>query len=415
MNEPNGNESSNDMPVPVVASAVVVPVMTDVVVATAVNNSSSNHDEEVPVVQLTGPSVYTPEEEEEDPELGLSSTETPPSNLPVAENILSDPRHDDDDNSDGDDASSRYHYQQDDASEVYGGSSTRQLNFSETRAEFISATFYKAHDEASLGIDLEYRSTGADRTVTTIAAIQNGSLAHDSPLRVGDIVVSVNGKPVVCPAGSSADSSHKQETLEHDLALPFQTVGSILHLVVHNTHNGIPDLVESMVMKTKPHQKMGLKIRYQRGSGSSSSSVPIKNIVVSRLEQGHPFLDHSLLNPNDILLSINGKACGSELKTPKAVAQWIDRSSPVSVTILARTWRDTGAVVAELSSRHLRNGSRPVLLGSLRSCSTTENETSVVSTANNHEALTEATQNTNRMFCAFLIVLLGFMAVSAFT
>ena len=410
MNEPNGNESSNtdvdDMSAPVAVPAVAVPVMTDVVVASAVNISSSSDAEDVPVFELTGPAVYTPAAEE-DLELGLSSTEAPP-NFPVAENILLDPRHEDD-NSDGDDSSSRYHYQQEDATEVYGGSSTRQLNFSETRAEFISAIFYKAHEESSLGIDLEYRSTGADRRVATIATIRPGSLAHDSPLRVGDTVVSVNGKPVVCPADSSTDSSNKQEKLEHDLALPFRTVGSLLQVVVHNTHNGIPDLVESMVMKTKPHQKMGLKIRYQRGSGI---------FVVSRLEKGHPFLDHSLLNPDDILLSINGKACGSELKTPRAVAQWIDQSSPVSVTILARAWRDTGAVVAELSSRHLRNVSRPILLGSVRSCSTTENETSAASdfrTATNSEEQNIATKNTNRMLYVFLIVLVGIMAVSAFT
>ena len=215
--------------------------------------------------------------------------------------------------------------------DVDGGTSTRQLNFSHRRAEFSSVTFHRATPEVALGIVMN------DDTPTTIASIIEGSLASDSPLRPGDVLVSVNGK--VCRTMTGPDVA---ELLAH-------SVGSV-HVVVH-TPGGVSEFVESMVMKATPNERVGLAVRGDRTR---------HQLIISAIRRGHKFHE-SLLNQGDIVLSINGHA-GAPL-TPAKAAQLM-KQAPVRVTILAKTLHETGAVVAQVSSRHLAHSSVRMVLPS---------------------------------------------------
>jgi hypothetical protein len=205
-----------------------------------------------------------------------------------------------------------------------GFESIRRSLFSD-RAEFISATFYKRNSWTPLGLDIGlHHASGEIRIFSTTHT--KGGLAQDSPLKKGDVILSVNNKRATKEGGQS-DLTAIANILRH-------SVGNVT-VVVHN-QGGQSGLVESMVMKSSLREVAGISV-VQRSNGE----VRVKSI--------HPAkqFSHSLLNPEDLILSINGQSCST--MTASQVAEIIQSTS--QVTIVAKTLRTTGVVLAEVSTR----------------------------------------------------------------
>ncbi|CAB9509764.1 expressed unknown protein [Seminavis robusta] len=217
--------------------------------------------------------------------------------------------------------------------EVYGGQSTRQIDFSNVRAEFISVTFYKARRDDLLGVTFDPKAMDI-----RITGIVDNSLASDSPLRVGDRVLSVDSK----------DCANDKMNGEGVARILQRATGNVT-LVLHNA-GGDADLVESMIMKSNKDEKIGLSLKADHS---------LTSVLVSDIKDGSKFAN-SLLNAGDVVMTVNGNTAGH--LGPEAAADMI-RTSPSRVTILAKTLRDTGVVVAQLSDRHVLNSSQPILRG----------------------------------------------------
>ncbi|CAB9519982.1 expressed unknown protein [Seminavis robusta] len=193
------------------------------------------------------------------------------------------------------------------------------------RAEFISATFVKPDASTGLGFNLCNKEP-------RIASILDGSLASSSPLRVGDRLISINKKQC-----SSMHSASIRKLL--------QSLMGPIEIVVHNK-GGSPVFVESMVTKSHKREPSGLVLKRSGDDGK---------LLVSNIREGHVFVN-SLINKGDEMVSINRIAC-HHLSAVEAAS--IVKETPKHVTVIARTLRETGVVVAELPStgRELRAAS----------------------------------------------------------
>jgi membrane-associated protease RseP (regulator of RpoE activity) len=248
--------------------------------------------------------------------------------------------------------------------DVLGGFSTRKLDFSDRRAEFISVTFFKDHPNIPLGINFM-------RNEARVASLKENSLAADSPLRPNDKILSVNNKDC-----AELDSRVVADILQ-------KSVGCV-NIVVHN-EGGAAEFVESMVMKSHPSEKVGISVK-SVGNGS---------LVVGYIQPKSKFW-HSLLNPGDYILSINGSPCSLFRATTAAD---LIKNSPKNVTILAKTLRDTGVVVAQISDRLLTQTSSNVPVLSANQ----GNQNNRPTVEPNGLTVSEQ-EKTFMIFCAILIV-----------
>ena len=112
------------------------------------------------------------------------------------------------------------------------------------RAEFISVTICKSQADMVLGISLEKNSDNGQVRVTEL--LPDGIFSR-SPLRVGDFVMSVNGK-----------SCLEMEAGQVDGLLRMMT-GTIT--IVAQNIGGNSNLVETMVEKPSPDALVGLSLR----------------------------------------------------------------------------------------------------------------------------------------------------------
>lgn len=191
------------------------------------------------------------------------------------------------------------------------------------RAEFLSATLYKPTADAVLGLRLKEDRQGDLR----ISYLKETGVVFLSPLRVGDKVVSINGKSALDLDQATA------------VGLLKQAVG-LITIIVHNT-GGAAHLVETMIEKISPDAPAGLGLRRnERGS-----------LEVSKIIVDGPFA-HSLLNVSDRVLSINGVGC-NRLDAQTAID--MIRSAEKHVTIVTETLHSTGVVLSSASERSQHN------------------------------------------------------------
>ncbi|CAB9496415.1 unknown protein [Seminavis robusta] len=184
------------------------------------------------------------------------------------------------------------------------------------RAEFISATFVKPDASTGLGFNLCKKKP-------RIASIRDGGQASSSPLRVGDRLISINKK--LCSSMGSAS-----------IRKLVQSLTGPIEIVVHNK-GGSPVFVESMVTKSHKQERCGLVLTRSGHDGK---------LLVSSICEGHVFVN-SLINQGDEIVSINRITC-HHLSAVEAAN--IIKETPTHVTVIARTLRETGVVVAELPS-----------------------------------------------------------------
>ena len=116
-----------------------------------------------------------------------------------------------------------------------------------------------------------------------------------------------------------------------------ESFGNVTMIIHHE--GGVSNLVESMIMKSDPNELAGLTLK----------TLSTGSLVVAKIRDGSKF-SNSLLNTGDAVLTINGSPC-AHLGT-SAAADLI-KNSPEKVTVLARTLRETGVVVAQLSDRQV--------------------------------------------------------------
>lgn len=188
-----------------------------------------------------------------------------------------------------------------------------------TRAEFLSASVVKETADTRLGVQLSQDDNGEIR----ISKLPEDGILKDSPLRVGDRVVSINSK-----------SCHD---IDRDTAIGMlqQTVGYAT-IVVHNA-GGAANLVETMVMKPTEDAKVGIFLRTNARGSLEVASVSSEGLFA-----------RSLLNGGDRVLSINGVPC--ERLEPETAIGLI--RSAKSVVFLTETQHSTGLVLSACSVPH---------------------------------------------------------------
>ena len=192
----------------------------------------------------------------------------------------------------------------------------------ETRAEFLSATLYKANPEARLGITIAPDVHG-DIRITALS--EHGSVQH-SPLRVGDKLVSINGKNCV-----DMDNGVAGELL--------RSLAGTITIIVHN-EGGSPHMVETMVEKSTPSTSVGIGV-HQTYRGT---------LNVSKVQASGLFA-HSLVNVGDRVIAVNQVNC--RRMEARIVIQMI-RDAPQYVTLLTETQSTAGVVLAATSDHELR-------------------------------------------------------------
>lgn len=165
-----------------------------------------------------------------------------------------------------------------------------------------------------------------ERDELRLSSIRADTPAGQSPLREGDEILSINNQ----------DCSRKDS---ESVGFLLQRALGYVTIVVQN-HGGASDLVESMAQKS---HKEPLGIVFKDG--------PNNSVLVSQIRQG-PF-SNSLLNQGDQLLTINGESCANMNATQ--VVQQLRSSPGDTMTLLTKTERETGVVVAEVSSRLAAN------------------------------------------------------------
>jgi hypothetical protein len=230
------------------------------------------------------------------------------------------------------------------------------------RAEFVSATFIKKTPDDFVGITLTTGSTGGtsdqdqqpennkqdgDKSATIrIAAIHpNGILYQNSPLRVGDQLLSISGQSCFeldntttatttnNKNNTAAAAGRRRAPAPHIAAqeLLDQAPAGIVSLVARNP-TGSVQYVETMVEKPFPTAPVGIAM-----TSSEYGSILISNIVASGL------FAHSLLNVGDRVISINHEYCPQGLAVQVAID--MIRDSPRFVCILTETQSRAGVVV----------------------------------------------------------------------
>jgi C-terminal processing protease CtpA/Prc len=195
-----------------------------------------------------------------------------------------------------------------------GQDEEKELKYSR-RAALVSATVIKATFSTSIGLVLEKVKGGG----LSIVSISPKSLLSDTPLEVGDRLISFNN--VDC----TNKSAYRVSTMLQ------RTVGVLTIVAEHP--EGDPNLVECMVTKTTPSAKTGLGIAQYIG----------QHIKVKRIDPDGVFAT-TLLGRQDRILSINGVHSDYILNATEA-AMIISNSEKI-VTVVAERKHENAVVVA---------------------------------------------------------------------
>ena len=198
----------------------------------------------------------------------------------------------------------------------------------EARAEFLSATLYKPFPNAKLGIIIAPDARG-DIRITGLS--EQGSVQH-SPLRVGDKLLSINGKNCV-----DMDNGVAGELL--------RSLAGTITIIVHN-EGGSPHMVETMVEKATPSATVGIGV-HQTYRGT---------LNISKVQASGLFA-HSLVNVGDRVIAVNHVNC--RRMEARTVIQMI-RDAPRYVTLLTETQSTAGVVLAATSDLELGEATRMI-------------------------------------------------------
>jgi membrane-associated protease RseP (regulator of RpoE activity) len=186
------------------------------------------------------------------------------------------------------------------------------------RAEFLSITFLKKTADAHLGVELREQANGSK----FISKVRAAGPFAQSPLRVGDKVLSINNKSCV----DFTDRGAAAELLR-------QLVGTVT--IVAQNVGGDPKLIETMVEKPNADSVVGIGVRRNaRGS-----------LEVSKVSANGLFA-HSLVNIGDRVLSINNIVCN---QLDPVAALDIVRNGSRYITLLTETQHETAVVLAAAS------------------------------------------------------------------
>ena len=187
-----------------------------------------------------------------------------------------------------------------------GGSTTHtSVTQTETRPQYLSATIIKATPEFKIGLGLRQYQDGSLR----ITFIRDASALSSSPLKVGDRILSINGKS--CSAMTKLTA----------IRLLSSTSGYVT-LVAFNP-DGNPNHVETMVEKPSQDHPVGLGL-----GRSNQGSLQVSSVTLDGL------FSHSILNVGDRVLAINQQGC--DRLEPRAAIDLI-RSMDGHVTLLTVT------------------------------------------------------------------------------
>lgn len=196
------------------------------------------------------------------------------------------------------------------------------------RAEFISATVVKESEDTPLGIELISENKGH---AVIISAIHEKGIMANTPFKKGDRLLSVNTK--------------RCYIMDAKAVLEFMAgLEGKITLVIHNA-GGDPNLVESMITRTRPDAPCGLGM-----VSSGRHHLRISNI------HSDGFFYESLLNVGDPIVSINGEPC--EYCDAHDAGDIIARSGKF-ITVKSRTLMETGVVVAAFSTANSTGSTIP--------------------------------------------------------
>ena len=188
----------------------------------------------------------------------------------------------------------------------------------QSRPAYISATVHKKRQKIGLGMRV------VDGQLRVVSLVPFGLFAA-SPVRVSDAIVSINGIDCRnCP--SAKDACDLVEKLSGWVT------------VVTRVDGGNPSMVATMITKPTPDALVGIVMSQRGGNGF----IVVRGI----LEDG--LLMNSLLNVGDRLVSINGQDCSG---MSVADATEIIRCAPKTVTFVALSQPEAGAVISSLSSQ----------------------------------------------------------------
>lgn len=183
-----------------------------------------------------------------------------------------------------------------------------------TRAEFFSATFFKPHATHKLGIHIAADDAG---DIRIIRLPETGSVQH-SPLRIGDKLLSINGKNCI-----DMDSGVAGELL--------RSATGTLTIITHN-QGGSSHMAETMVEKPDPTSPVGIGVHQ-----TLRGSLHISKVTATGL------FAHSLINVGDRVMAVNQVNC--DRMEAATVVQMI-RDAPKYVTLLTATQSTAGVVLA---------------------------------------------------------------------
>jgi predicted metalloprotease with PDZ domain len=182
------------------------------------------------------------------------------------------------------------------------------------RAEFISAMVWKATPQTVLGIRFQSHEDGSFR----ISTIEQDGLFAESPLAVGDYVISIN--KVSCRGK------------RHDIALRrLRATSGAITIVVRNK-GGNSGIVTSSITKPTPSTLLGIGFQNVNNNRLCVSSLQAQGICCD-----------SLLSSGHKIISINGVDC--RFLSSRVAADMVRLVSDV-ITIVAEIPVDSGVVVA---------------------------------------------------------------------
>lgn len=183
----------------------------------------------------------------------------------------------------------------------------------ERQAGIICVTVLKSKRRDVAGISLENTDDGL-----RISSIGTESIFHDTPIEVGDFLLSVN------------HLSCEQQNVAGAHRLIRQSRRTVT-LVVHR-HGGNPYLMSSTVMKPEPTTKVGIGIQIYNGALRVSSLDP------------HGLFSGGILNVGDKVVSICNVSCAC-MDSTSAIE--LIRQGESVITIVTWTEEEAGVVVAE--------------------------------------------------------------------
>jgi hypothetical protein len=197
-----------------------------------------------------------------------------------------------------------------------------EANFDSLRAARISVTVVK--DESnSYGLGLV--QVPRKKNMVKIDALVNEGLISESPLRVGDILKTVNNKVV---------TEHRPVMLQL-----MNIDGPVTITVETPTPHGNPAVVQAFCRKPTPETLLGISFSVTEhcttqnelcGDLSGTQEVTTTKLLKINTIESNGLLAHSALSPGDLVLAINGSPC----KSPDEAAALILESS-FTVNILA--------------------------------------------------------------------------------